>query len=171
MTTSLDSSMSEVGTASASSGTGSATLTRLEGTAGFRVVLVSVLAGIGCFLADVLVSGSFVVAAFATVALVDPVARVEPGFEVEEMRAAAFVPVLLAAAVFDAAVLPVAPFGAALADSSDAKSAFFGRPRRAGAFKTLALNSASGAMSSPLAWARCARVRTIANVGQRGNAT
>jgi hypothetical protein len=136
-------------------------LTRLEGTAGFLVVLVSVFGGIICFFAtargsDALVA--FVAVALAVVALVDPVALVDAAFDVDDFKAELF-----NAEVFAALGFVVVLFGAGFEAFSGSRSVLLPRPRRAGALRTLAFMSGSGAFSSPLACARCARVRTIMN--------
>jgi hypothetical protein len=148
-------------------GAGSSTFfTRLEGTAGLRVVRPSVLTAAGCLFAAGFASAAFVALAFAVVARVDPVALVDTVFEVDDFNAAILGAVGLDAAVFVVTLFGAVAFGAAVFDAafagfSGSASVFFARPRRAGAFRTLAFMSASGAASSPLAWARCARVRTM----------
>jgi hypothetical protein len=142
---------------------------RRDGTAGFLVDLVCVLTGIGCFFAIGFVSETFVAVALAAVALVEPVARVEAAFEVDDFNDDAFCSTIFGATVFGAAAFVVVTFDTDVANFPDSGSAFFGRPRRAGALRTLVINSDSGVTVSPVPWARCARVRTISIVGRSSN--
>jgi hypothetical protein len=129
-----------VWTTAGTSGTDSATLTRLEGIAGFLVVLASVLAEIGCFFAVGFASGTLVAVALAAVALVDPVARVEAAFEDDDFNAESVGSTVFVAVFFGAGVFVVVAFDAACTGLPDSGSAFLGRPRRAGALRTLAFN-------------------------------
>jgi hypothetical protein len=117
------------------------------------------------FCAAVLVAATLVLVAFAGAA-----------FVAAARAADAFVVAVLAEAVFDTELFKPTPSVVSVAFGTDAAlvvflafvvftpfsssaSAFFARPRRAGAFRTLDLRGDSGGVT--FVCARCARVRTI----------